>query len=226
MSDSDTAALAALQHALDACEGAPFQPALPPPSLGEGEPRAAASERRPAPRPAAAQPPTVRKRPANDTAVLPRVSSPDRLRLKTYRLQKEFQALSMQHERRHERLQSIRARQSPSRSSVWAGSGRPSGSAAAASRPSSVMPDHAQAQRKKERGPTLPNLLKCFEDARTRYLLEGERRKKAMPPVYSSQIPRAAEAAHRRQSRDIMKDPDAFGLRFFSQSYLQEAGRR
>ncbi|ESL06914.1 hypothetical protein TRSC58_05404 [Trypanosoma rangeli SC58] len=227
MSDSDTAALAALQHTLNACERSPLQTAVLPCRREEGEEvRPAPSEGSPPPPPAAVQLPTVKRHGANNTAVLPQMFPPDRLRMKTYRLHKEIQALSLQHERRHERLLSIRASRSASRSLMRTGNTHHSGNAVFALRPSNVESGHAHLQRRKERGATLPNLLKCFEEARTRYLVEGERRKKAMPPVYSSRIPRTAEAARQKQDRNLMKDPDAFGLRFFSQSYLKEAGQR
>ncbi|RNF02900.1 hypothetical protein TraAM80_06103 [Trypanosoma rangeli] len=226
MSDCDTAALAALQQTLDACEGSPFQTAVLPCRQEEGEEvRPAPFEGPPPSPPAAAQLPTVKRHRTNNTAILPHVFSPDRLRMKTYLLHKEIQALSMQHERRHERLLSIRASRSASRSFMRTGNTHYSGNAPFTPRSSNVLPDHAHLQHKKERGPALPNLLKCFEEARTRYLVEGERRKRAMPPVYSSQIPRTAEAAWQRQDRNLMKNPDAFGLRFFSQSYLKEAGQ-
>ncbi|ORC86210.1 uncharacterized protein TM35_000302500 [Trypanosoma theileri] len=138
-----------------------------------------------------------------------RLSSPDRLRARTYKLHMELQALANRHNRRHERLRSIRAPpsivQERSASSVGAARQVPQPKPTAAS----------QLQ--------LPNLRRCFEEARTRYLMETQRKKKTMPPLYASHIPRDDEAARRKQQRDIMKDPDSFGLRFFSPSSLPGA---
>ncbi|KEG09186.1 hypothetical protein DQ04_05651020 [Trypanosoma grayi] len=150
---------------------------------------------------------------ANTTSVVPRLSSPDRLRMRTYKVQKELQELITQHNNRHERLQNLRARQSVSRGSCTASQRRSTESSSF--RPKSLL--------KKTEGPQLPNLRKCFEEARTKYLMETERKKKVMPPLYSSHIPRNEDKADRRQQRDIMKDPDSFGLRFFSHAHAKEA---
>ncbi|KAH9600141.1 hypothetical protein LSM04_003884 [Trypanosoma melophagium] len=142
-------------------------------------------------------------------AVPQRLSSPDRLRARTYKLHMELQALANRHNRRHERLRSIRVRPSVAPERMT------SSISAARQVPQPQQSASAPLQ--------LPNLRRCFEEARTRYLMETQRKKKIMPPIYSSHIPRDNEAPRRKQQRDIMKDPDFFGLRFFSSSSLSGA---
>ncbi|EAN87491.1 hypothetical protein C3747_200g30 [Trypanosoma cruzi] len=227
MSDSQTAAFTAPRNAVVDSDACSVQAALSPSSLGGGgEAHTGAFEERPARAFTAARLPTVRHRPANSKALVPRLSSPERLRMKTCRLQQELQALRLRHESRHERLQTIRARRSVSQSSLFRGSSQCSGDTNSTVQPSIILTDRSYSQRRRDGGPSLPNLLKCFEEARMKYLLEGERKKKVMPPIYSSQIPRNSEAARQQQQKqqqDIMKNPDAFGRRFFTRSYSNEA---
>ncbi|CBH17418.1 uncharacterized protein TEOVI_000161300 [Trypanosoma equiperdum] len=144
-------------------------------------------------------------------------SSPECIRTRTQKLEKELRELVLRNRSRHERLQNMRNRATLS-------SPPPSGpqSFERAARPS----DESKPRSETEGRNKLPNLYKCFDEARTKSLLEYEKNKGSKEScMYSSYIPRDADLTPRGKQRDAMKDPDSFSLRFCSKLHPRDDSR-
>ncbi|KAH8611867.1 hypothetical protein ERJ75_001003800 [Trypanosoma vivax] len=142
----------------------------------------------------------------NAVTVVRDVSSADYIRLRTQRLDKEMKELIERNHARRNRLQSMRGRSRSTRDVV-----RNQHNGAQASDCPLGKSDELQ----------LPDLYKCFEEARERYLAEAETKRCG---AGVARLPRTASGEE--SQRGVMSNLDTFGRRFFDKACMRSAAKR